>query len=165
MEYTIYGLKDPQDNLIKYVGVSKNIDVRYKSHLYTKDNGGKNNWIDELKKVHLRPELIILHTLETDDRTVALNKEKEYIKLYKDTILNIDGTTNTRGVQKNKYTTISIDTELRPKLEKVMISLGKKMTYNEIINYLVEYFLDEDEFVQSMLDSDMIDDEPETFNL
>ncbi len=145
MEYTIYGLKDPQSNLIRYVGISKNIDARYKSHLYTKDNTGKNEWIKELKKVSLRPELVILHTMETNDRNVALNKEKEYIKQYKDTILNITGTNNERGVQKNKYTTISIDVEIKPKLEKVMISFGKRMTYNEIMHYLVDEFLKSDE--------------------
>jgi hypothetical protein len=64
-----------------------------------------------------------------------------------------------------KYTTFSVDAEMRPQLEKVMLRLGKKMTYNEIIHYLVEYFLVEEDFVQSMLDGDMIDDEPETFNL
>ena len=64
-----------------------------------------------------------------------------------------------------KYTTFSVDAEMRPQLEKVMLRLGKKMTYNEIIHYLVEYFLVEEDFVQSMLDDDMIDDEPETFNL
>jgi predicted GIY-YIG superfamily endonuclease len=145
MEYIIYGLKDPQNNLIRYVGISKNIDARYKSHLYTKDNNGKNEWIEDLKKISLRPELVILHTLETNDRNVALNKEKEYIKLYENTILNIAGTKKEKGKQKNKYTTISVDTEIRSRLEKVMAKLARRMTYNEIINHLVEEFLKNDQ--------------------
>ena len=58
---------------------------------------------------------------------------------------------------KKEYTTLSVDKELRPKLEKVMISLGRKMTYNEIIHFLVDGHLEEEEFVKHMIDKDMLD--------
>jgi predicted GIY-YIG superfamily endonuclease len=74
-EYKIYGLKDPTDKTIKYVGVTKNIETRYKQHIYTKPQ----DWILSLKESNLRPEVVILETIITDDRNVALNKEKEYI--------------------------------------------------------------------------------------
>ena len=86
-EYKIYGLKDPTDNIIKYIGVTRNIESRYKQHYYNESSFTTNekwNWIKNLKENNLRPELIIFETIITDDRNVALNKEKLYILLYKD---------------------------------------------------------------------------------
>lgn len=65
-----------------------------------------------------------------------------------------------------KYTTLSVDTKLRKQLEDVMIKSGKKMTYNDTIQYLIDFYNEaneEDDFVQRMMDGDMIDDGPETF--
>ena len=67
-----------------------------------------------------------------------------------------------------KYTTLSVDVKLRSQLEGVMIHSGKKMTYNDTIQYLIDFYNEtneEDDFVQRMLDGDMIDDGPETFDL
>lgn len=65
-----------------------------------------------------------------------------------------------------KYTTLSVDTKLRKQLEDVMIKSGKKMTYNDTIQYLIDFYNEaeeEDDFVKRMIDGDMIDDSPETF--
>lgn len=65
-----------------------------------------------------------------------------------------------------KYTTLSVDTKLRKQLEDVMIKSGKKMTYNDTIQYLIDFYNEsneEDDFVKRMMDGDMIDDGPETF--
>jgi len=67
---------------------------------------------------------------------------------------------------KKDTTTIAIDKEVRDNLVKVMIDSGKKMSYNEIIQYLVDFYNEsneEDDFVKRMMDGDMIDDSPETF--
>lgn len=141
IEYKIYGLKDPLDNMIKYIGLSKNVESRYKQHFYSK-NSDKSDWIDELKKIDLRPELIILDTITTCDRNNALNKEKQYIKEYKDKIYN------KHGVESNieKWTTLSIDTDVKPMLEKIMIKMmvedGKRYTYSQIIKKLGSDYLD-----------------------
>lgn len=66
-----------------------------------------------------------------------------------------------------KYTTLSVDTKLRKQLEDVMIKSGKKMTYNDTIQYLIDFYNEadeEDDFVKRMMDGDMIDDGPETFD-
>lgn len=74
IEYKIYGLKDPLDNKIKHIGLSKNVKSIYKKLFYC-DN---IEWIDELKKLDLRPELVILDTINTCDRNNALNRLKKY---------------------------------------------------------------------------------------
>ena len=63
----IYGLQDPRDNIIKYVGKSKNPDKRYKNHLYhiKHENTKKSRWIKKLLKLNLKPILVILK--ETDE--------------------------------------------------------------------------------------------------
>lgn len=66
-----------------------------------------------------------------------------------------------------KYTTLSVDTGLRKQLEDVMIKSGKKMTYNDTIQYLIDFYNEseeEDDFVKRMVDGDMIDDGPESFS-
>jgi predicted GIY-YIG superfamily endonuclease len=132
-EYKIYGLKDPLDNKIKYVGVSKNVDSRYKQHFYL-DETEKSKWIQELKKQDLRPELVILEVLETDDRGVALNKEKEYIKMYKDQVYNI---TNSWSETKNDYVAVLISKETKAELKSYMdefkISSGIEISYHQAV--------------------------------
>lgn len=130
IEYKIYGLKDPQDNIIKYVGVSKNVQSRYKQHLYSK-KGEKSNWIKSLLELDLRPELVILDTIITNDRNVALNKEKEYIKEYKDTLYNITFTQDMNG-----GVIIEISNEVKDELD--FIKKDNKYTkYDDIITMLI----------------------------
>jgi hypothetical protein len=62
---------------------------------------------------------------------------------------------------KETYTTVSIKNETKTNLQKVMILMGKKMTWGEIIEQLVNDFLEEERFVQSMINGDMIGDEYE----
>jgi predicted GIY-YIG superfamily endonuclease len=136
-EYKIYGLKDPLDSKIKYVGVSKNIESRYKQHFYL-DETEKSKWIQELKKQDLRPELIILEVIETDDRCVALNKEKEYIKMYKDQVYNI---TNSWVENKNDYIAVLItkDTKamLKDYMDKFKMSSGIDISYHQAVKLLL----------------------------
>jgi len=138
IEYKIYGLKDPTDGIIKYVGVSKNVESRYKQHFYPSNNNDKTDWIDKLKLNDLRPELIILETILTSDRNTALNKEKEFIVKYKDNVYNRQNNIHEEGT---KWITLSLDSELKPKLDKLMVELmvikEKKQTYSEIVNELI----------------------------
>ena len=149
-EYKIYALKDPIDNVIKYVGVSKNVESRYKQHLYVTHNNEKSKWILELKKLDLKPEIIILHSIITDSKINAYNIEKEYIRKYKDTIYNIQEMGNT-----SRYP-VAIDEETKEMLFKIMTIKGKKYSYLKIIKELCEDFLEEEAFVKSNMDKDIL---------
>lgn len=85
MLFTIYGLVDPRDNIIKYVGKTINIESRYRQHLYSKDK----DWLNDLKKNGLKPDLIKLDEIETEDRKEVQALETEYIIKYKDNVSNI----------------------------------------------------------------------------
>jgi predicted GIY-YIG superfamily endonuclease len=148
-EYKIYGLKDPLDNKIKYVGVSKNVESRYKQHFYQdeNDNSEKSNWIKELKKQDLRPELVILEVIETDDRNVALNKEKEYIKMYKNQVYNMNSNHSKDLYQKTSdwnmsdFTSILITKETKAMLKNYMdeyhITNSLDISYHKAIKALL----------------------------
>jgi hypothetical protein len=56
----IYGLIDPRNNEVKYVGKTFRLERRFKDHLTEKGNTLKTSWIKKLKKLNLVPELFIL---------------------------------------------------------------------------------------------------------
>jgi group I intron endonuclease len=78
----IYGLIDPRNNQIKYVGWSSNPQRRYKEHLYVSSletNSHKNNWIKKLLGNNLKPYMIILEEILTVEFE---EKEKYWINLF-----------------------------------------------------------------------------------
>ncbi len=58
----IYGLCDPRDGKIKYVGKAKDLQVRLKSHFKCakRTSTPKNAWLLKLKSLGMKPEMIIL---------------------------------------------------------------------------------------------------------
>lgn len=60
MNVTIYGLIDPRDNRIKYVGKTTDLIRRLYRHCVEKENNFKYRWIASLKRLGLKPIPIIL---------------------------------------------------------------------------------------------------------
>ncbi len=57
----VYGLKDPRDGLIHYVGQTKHLEQRLAQHLGPdRGHGHKARWIADLRACGLRPEIVIL---------------------------------------------------------------------------------------------------------
>ena len=59
----IYGLRDPRDGKIKYVGQTRNPRARYAGHVGIPAGRGlnaKEQWIKDLRDLGTRPELVIL---------------------------------------------------------------------------------------------------------
>jgi len=80
----IYGLIDPRDNKIKYIGKSNDPIKRLKSHIYNSINNKKKrtkkeNWIIKLINNFLQPEIKILIECEYDKHEYW---EEYYIKKY-----------------------------------------------------------------------------------
>jgi DNA polymerase-3 subunit beta len=78
----IYALSDPRTNQIRYIGKANNPYDRYSNHYNSSrdKNTHKRNWINNIRKEGLRPELIIL------DEVPKINWqywEKFYISLFK----------------------------------------------------------------------------------
>lgn len=74
MKTYIYGLKDPRDGGIYYVGKSNDPEVRLSSHLKDNTNADKVAWIGDLLALNLRPELIVLESVKADKWQLAERK-------------------------------------------------------------------------------------------
>ena len=78
----IYSLIDPRDNIVRYVGKSKNIKMRLSYHTTPsklKKNTHKNNWIKQLLSLGLKPTIIILETVY---KNIWKEKEKYWINFF-----------------------------------------------------------------------------------
>lgn len=85
----IYELKDPNTNEIKYVGKSYQPVRRLQQHITerkTKPNRPLCDWIDNLI---LENKLPILQILQKCSKEISRKIEKEHIKKYRQSILNI----------------------------------------------------------------------------
>lgn len=82
---TIYGLVDPRDGLVKYIGYTgKPIRKRLRTHIRTSityNKTHKQKWIRKLIKLGLEPTIKTLKVVKQGD---CKEWEKRYIKGYKD---------------------------------------------------------------------------------
>jgi len=82
MKYTnlIYGLRDPRNDVYKYIGKTTIGIGRPLSHLVKSHNKNVNEWVKNLSKLGLEPYVdIIEDEIEIDELSI---KEKCYIKYY-----------------------------------------------------------------------------------
>ena len=87
--YTIYALVDPRNGEIKYVGLTKDVYVRFAQHIRGKsDHPQKDAWIQELKQAQIQELkqaqiLVHLEMLEqVEDLDLALNRENHWIDFW-----------------------------------------------------------------------------------
>lgn len=85
--HAIYGLRDPIHRDIRYVGMSKNVEARYKQHLHCHTNQYKNFWIQDLRSRGLLPELEIIEKIR--GKFQALCHEDYWIQHYLDQGANL----------------------------------------------------------------------------
>lgn len=88
MKTYIYGLVDPSDNRIRYIGKSNNPQKRLYEHHQIKrlkTHTHKNNWIKSLLKLNLKCKIVVL---EECDESNWQEREKFYIKKYKNQLTN-----------------------------------------------------------------------------
>ena len=84
----IYTLVCPIDNVVRYVGKSKNPKTRFKQHIREKGNNTKKKrWIKDLLQQGKLPILKIVDKAE--DEPLARNLEEHHVIINLDTIYNI----------------------------------------------------------------------------
>lgn len=82
--YYVYGLFDPRNNELRYVGMTEDINRRLNEHIKPynlKNNTYKQNWIKSLLKYNLKPIIDILEIYKTE--LEALQAEIELIAYFK----------------------------------------------------------------------------------
>jgi hypothetical protein len=101
----IYGLVDPRNNIVRYVGYTKHsIEKRYREHFFPsslKADTYKNHWLKSLLSERLKPNIIVLEEIDHENR---VEKEQFWIKFYKSKYLT-NGTAGGDGmVDPSDYT-------------------------------------------------------------
>jgi len=77
-EYVVYGLYCPVTDVLKYIGVTKDLKARYKKHINRHETNDKAKWILKLLDAKQYPRIRIF--AEYDDKHIALRHEKELIQ-------------------------------------------------------------------------------------
>jgi DNA-binding XRE family transcriptional regulator len=80
MKNIIYGLSDPRNDVYYYIGKSTVGNDRALQHLLKSHNQMVNEWVEELKKEWLYPNVYIIE--EVDDINMLPEREKHWINYY-----------------------------------------------------------------------------------
>lgn len=87
MKCKVYALKEPNSNVIKYIGMTKrSLEDRLYCHLKFFTSQRLNIWLSDLKLKNIIPEIVLLE--EFENNTGTNKREVYYMNKYKDTILN-----------------------------------------------------------------------------
>ena len=137
MKILIYKLIDPITKEIRYIGKTKNsLTKRLYEHCTLrnlKTNTYKNNWVKQILKLNLRPEIYMVEEVNDDN---WIEREIYWIKFYKETGNKLTNTSDGgEGSFGYKMTKESIDKSLKTRKEngslkrseecKNLISLSK----------------------------------------
>jgi len=80
MQYFIYQLVDPRDNLPRYVGITQSMKARYDQHVAGElSNLQKNAWVQDLRRVNLLPLMKELERIDSSEFE-ALQRERHWIR-------------------------------------------------------------------------------------
>jgi len=148
----IYALSDPRNNQVRYIGKANNPEDRYTNHFNSArdKNTHKRNWINNVRKDGLRPELIIIDEVPKSEWVYW---EKFYMSLFKTwgfSLVNYteggDGSTfgNSGSFKKgdiphNKGVPCSEET--KQKIKDKLTGRSNTNSYKPIIQYDLEYNL------------------------
>lgn len=89
--YIIYGLQDPNDGLVKYIGKTKQpLKNRLRQHIYISSKEKtkhlkKSKWIQSLLSENKKP--LIIH-IETTNKSQWKEKERKWFDFYKQNLFN-----------------------------------------------------------------------------
>lgn len=135
MIFYVYGLIDPRNNELKYIGFTNNIKERLNSHCREsrlKTNSHKNNWIKNLKNIGMKPQIYPIENYNIEEE--ALQAEIDLISYYKYIGCNL--TNVTKGGDKGAVyertdevkQKISKSVTGRKHLEETKIKISKTLT-------------------------------------
>lgn len=115
MNHKIYVLYCPKENIIRYIGVTRQkLKIRFKDHLRDDSNPYKANWIRKIRREGFEPEIRIV--AENLSEKEAYSKEKELVSLLRQMLgkklTNIADGGKTPVVKKRKVLQYDFDGKL-----------------------------------------------------
>jgi hypothetical protein len=87
----IYGLTDPTNDVIRYVGKTQSPEKRLAAHRYSRLMVGRalRFWLDELRAAHRIPRMVILETVppgedasKVEQRAIAAHDQGQLLNYY-----------------------------------------------------------------------------------
>lgn len=79
MTVYIYGLYDPRDGALRYIGKTIGLKVRFGLHMSETRNTHKNQWLRQLRELGLKPEMRVLETIENSNDLDWQDRERWWI--------------------------------------------------------------------------------------
>ena len=119
----IYGLKDPRDYQIKYIGKTIDIGRRIKEHnqIHRNKKSKKNSWIIHLVENGMQP---IMEILEECKETNWIEREMYWIQYYKELVFDLKNMT-LGGESNNGYVFTKEDRLKQSKYQKLRHKLKR----------------------------------------
>lgn len=146
----IYALSDPRNDQVRYIGKANNPEDRYTNHFNSArdKNTHKRNWINNIRKDGLRPELIIIDEVPKNE---WIYWEKFYISLFKTWGFDLvnytgggDGATfgNSGSFKKGNIPHnkgIPCSDETKRKIKNKLTGISNVNSYKPIVQYDLNY--------------------------
>lgn len=79
---SIYTLIDPRDGTVRYVGQSVAVQWRFMTHCSKSNIGSTGPWIQELKRLKLKPILQIVEVIKSNNASIFNEREAYWIDFY-----------------------------------------------------------------------------------
>jgi hypothetical protein len=79
MTVYIYGLYDPRNGNLRYIGKTISLKKRFYGHIKDKAENYKNHWIKSLKSLGMVPEMRVLETIENSNDEDWQERERIWI--------------------------------------------------------------------------------------
>lgn len=79
--YYVYALLDPRDQSVRYIGLSKQPEIRLTQHASNKLSKQRYTWVQELRQQGLEPELKIIETVGRGKK-YAFKRETYWIRYF-----------------------------------------------------------------------------------
>jgi predicted DNA binding CopG/RHH family protein len=134
----IYGLINPNEpDIIRYIGVTKNLNQRMDAHLKCNDGSARANWIQGLLANKITPKMILL--IETNMENADTEEEKAIQKHDTPLLLNKNRIIHTNHYNKelsNKLVTFRVPERLLNDIKK--IANESNLNYQTLIKLWLE---------------------------
>jgi hypothetical protein len=136
--WTIYALVDPRTSQIRYVGQTLNHpEIRLDGHLHKKDeNKAKRAWIDELRRLSLKPTAVVLEYVPTLREAIIV--EAEWIRRGKESGWQLLNWGNIKVIRRKPRL---VKVKARPVITKRGTIPGSPATVNDWLKWTVDNYL------------------------
>lgn len=137
----IYALFDPQDDEPRYIGKTKEPETRFKAHCYGSNRTHSSRWIQSLKRVGLKPKMVIIEDGLSEDQWPE--REQFWIAHYRESGANLTNITDGgHHIVRERQNPDESEWYTMPDFDRIIDVLSKTKAAKSLKGDAREYFLD-----------------------